>query len=61
MVRIIKEVRPPAFLLENVRGLLTHADGGTWEVVQRELRGCGYVCRDERERERERECVRVCV
>lgn len=32
--RIVKETQPRVFIYENVRGLTTHDDGHTWEVMQ---------------------------
>ena len=32
--RIIAEVRPKCFIFENVRGLLVHDNGNTWEVIK---------------------------
>lgn len=37
IARIIKEKQPKAFFLENVRGLLTHDNGQTFETVKRVL------------------------
>ncbi len=37
-VRIIKEKRPKAFLLENVKNLKNHDKGRTFEVIERTLR-----------------------
>lgn len=37
IVRIIKEKQPSAFFLENVRGLLTHDNGNTFETIKRVL------------------------
>ncbi len=42
VLRIIKEKRPSAFLLENVKGLKNHDGGHTWEVIQESLRENGY-------------------
>ncbi len=32
--RIIKEVKPKVFIYENVRGLITHDNGKTWEKIK---------------------------
>lgn len=32
--RIVKETQPKVFIYENVRGLTTHDDGHTWEVMR---------------------------
>jgi len=37
IARIIKEKQPKAFFLENVRGLLTHDNGQTFETIKRVL------------------------
>ncbi|MEI7862842.1 MAG: DNA cytosine methyltransferase [Planctomycetota bacterium] len=41
-IRIVKETRPRAFLLENVTGLLTMRNGVLWENVATELDELGY-------------------
>jgi DNA (cytosine-5)-methyltransferase 1 len=41
-VRIVSEIRPRAFLLENVTGLLTMKGGKLWENVADQLSGLGY-------------------
>ena len=38
LLRIIKKKRPKVLLLENVRGLLSHDKGRTWEIIQEDLR-----------------------
>src|SRR3989344_902259 len=40
--RILKEKRPKAFLLENVRNLTTHDGGRTFEVIKEKLQALGY-------------------
>jgi len=40
--RILKKKRPSYFLLENVRGLLTHDDGRTFEIIKNSLENLGY-------------------
>ena len=42
VVRILREKRPRAFLLENVRGLTTMEGGSTFSTVLRLLREAGY-------------------
>ena len=42
VARILKEKRPSAFLLENVKGLRTHDSGRTWEIIQGTLEELGY-------------------
>ena len=44
-MRIIKELRPPVFIFENVKGLLTSNEGKDFEVVLREIADIGlYEC-----------------
>jgi len=44
VARIIKEKRPKAFLLENVKNLMSHDKGQTFKVIQETLRDeLGYV------------------
>lgn len=38
IVKIIKEKKPKAFFLENVRGLLSHDNGKTFEIIKRILK-----------------------
>ncbi len=40
--RIIKESQPKAFIFENVRGLLNHDRGKTWETVQNTFKELNY-------------------
>ncbi len=40
--RILKEYRPKAFLLENVRGLYTHDRGRTFQTIMEKLHSLGY-------------------
>jgi len=39
---ILKEKQPPAFFLENVRGLLNHDDGKTFDVIKSTIDELGY-------------------
>ncbi len=41
--RIIKEKRPKAFLLENVKNLKSHDKGNTFIVIEKTLRKLGYT------------------
>lgn len=41
--RLIKETRPNAFIFENVKGLLSHDRGNTWEVIKKSFEELGYV------------------
>ena len=38
----MKNKRPKAFLLENVRGLLNHNNGNTFNVIEQELKRIKY-------------------
>lgn len=40
--RILKGCKPKAFLLENVKGLLSHDNGKTFQIIKKELTDCGY-------------------
>ncbi len=40
--RILKEKRPPAFMLENVRNLVAHDNGNTFKVIREHLETLGY-------------------
>jgi len=40
--RIISEVRPKAFIFENVKGLLVHDKGNTWTVIKNTFRELNY-------------------
>lgn len=43
VARILKESRPKYFLLENVRGLVTHDKGSTFETIKNTLNDLGYA------------------
>lgn len=41
--RIIKECQPKVFIFENVKGMLSHDEGNTWEVIHNTFKEyCGY-------------------
>ncbi len=40
--RLINEIKPKAFIFENVKGLLSHDSGKTWEVIQSTFKELGY-------------------
>lgn len=40
--RLVKEIRPEAFIYENVYGVLTHDKGKTWETMQNVFSELGY-------------------
>lgn len=41
-VRVLREVRPKAFIFENVRGVLSHDEGRSWASMSEALRASGY-------------------
>ena len=43
IARILKQKKPSAFLLENVKQLLTHDQGKTFAVIQEQLSRLGYT------------------
>ena len=40
--RILKEKKPPAFMLENVRNLTAHDNGNTFRIIRTHLEALGY-------------------
>ena len=40
--RLVKEIQPKIFIFENVKGLLSHDSGRTWEVIQNTFGELGY-------------------
>ncbi|KAB0630598.1 DNA (cytosine-5-)-methyltransferase, partial [Burkholderia stagnalis] len=42
VARILKESKPKFFFLENVRGLVTHDNGKTFETIKKTLDDLGY-------------------
>jgi len=40
--RILKEVKPKMFLMENVSGMVTMQKGKVFELIKKELTSCGY-------------------
>lgn len=41
--RVVKECQPKVFIFENVKGLLSHDKGNTWEVIKNTFEEyCGY-------------------
>jgi len=46
IVRILKDKKPKAFLLENVKNLRTHDKGNTIKVIYQELENLGYFVTD---------------
>ena len=41
--RLVDEIKPKAFIFENVKGLLSHDSGNTWRVIQNTFKELGYV------------------
>jgi len=46
IIRILKDKKPKAFLLENVKNLKTHDKGNTIKVIYKELKKLGYKVKD---------------
>ena len=44
--RVVKECQPKVFIFENVKGLLSHDNGNTWDVIKHTFEDyCGYhIC-----------------
>lgn len=42
VVRLLKELKPKAYFLENVKTLASHNKGETFKVVKKELKNAGY-------------------
>lgn len=40
--RIVKEVKPKVFIYENVRGLITHDKGNTWNIIKGIFKSLNY-------------------
>ena len=40
--RVVNECKPKVFIYENVKGLLSHDEGRTWQVVQDVFKDLGY-------------------
>lgn len=40
--RIISEVNPKCFIFENVRGMLVHDNGRTWDIIKKTFRSLNY-------------------
>lgn len=40
--RIIDESKPKVFIFENVKGLLSHDEGNTWQIIQNVFNDLGY-------------------
>lgn len=44
--RVLEDVRPSAFIFENVRGLASANDGADFEIIKEELQSKGYTLND---------------
>jgi DNA (cytosine-5)-methyltransferase 1 len=42
LIRLLKDLKPKAYLLENVKTLATHNEGKSFDYVREELTGAGY-------------------
>lgn len=42
LARILREAQPKCFILENVKGLVTHDNGRTLQIILKELNNSGY-------------------
>jgi len=40
--RLISEIKPKAFIFENVKGLLNHDSGETWKIIEDTFKKLGY-------------------
>ena len=43
LLRILKELKPKVFVLENVKGIIGHDQGRTFEYMKQQLEQCGYL------------------
>lgn len=44
-IRLVDEIKPKVFIFENVKGLLSHDSGKTWETLQNKFNSLGYqIC-----------------
>lgn len=41
-IRLVDEIKPKVFIFENVKGILSHDNGKTWEVLKEEFMDLGY-------------------
>jgi len=41
-IRLIKDIEPQIFIFENVKGLLNHDQGKTWELIEESFKNIGY-------------------
>lgn len=44
-IRLVSEIKPQVFIFENVKGLLSHDSGNTWETLKEKFSSLGYqIC-----------------
>ena len=44
-IRLVSEIKPQVFIFENVKGLLSHDSGNTWEILKEKFSSLGYqIC-----------------
>ncbi len=44
-IRLVDEIKPKIFIFENVKGLLSHDSGKTWEILESKFHSLGYqIC-----------------
>ena len=41
-IRLVREIQPKCFIFENVKGLLSHDSGKTWEILSKAFNDLGY-------------------
>lgn len=41
-IRLVSEIQPKVFIYENVKGLLSHDNGNTWEHIEEEFKKLNY-------------------
>lgn len=41
-IRVVKQCKPQVFIFENVKGLLNHGGGRTWELINEAFESVGY-------------------
>lgn len=42
-IRLIRDIQPKVFIFENVKGLLNHEKGKTWEKIEKSFKELGYA------------------
>lgn len=41
--RLVDEIKPKVFIYENVKGVLSHDGGNTWQIMQNVFTDLGYT------------------